>query len=213
MANFSDLTRKEQVLERLKASIGQWVDGPELANETVGGSEGLKRLRELKAEGWLIQMRPHPIKARAVYQYRLAEQMRITEDPEPIAPPPPRVSAPTPIRPPRDEQSSFFGAARSKEEKFVTWTLENAVTHEFTATLWVGKQRIVGSVVEDADKTRWFWGAKIPEYKPRGYSAPLRREHRYGGIVNLPGAEGKQAAQAAVEDQVRKLREEGLPRG
>ena len=31
MANYSDLTRREQVLARLQAAKGDWVDGPDLA--------------------------------------------------------------------------------------------------------------------------------------------------------------------------------------
>lgn len=69
MTNFSDLSRKAQVLQRLRQ--GDWVDGPDLANEEIGGSEGLKRLRELKADGHDIRMRPHPDKARSIFQYRL----------------------------------------------------------------------------------------------------------------------------------------------
>jgi hypothetical protein len=72
MANLSDKTRKEQVLARLQAHIGEWVDGPDLANEEVGGSEGLKRLRELRMEdGYEIEKRQHPDPTRSVWQYRL----------------------------------------------------------------------------------------------------------------------------------------------
>jgi hypothetical protein len=67
----SPMTRKTLVLEYLRVRKGQWVDGPELANERVGGSEGLKRLRELRQEGHSIEMRRHPDPRRAVHQYRL----------------------------------------------------------------------------------------------------------------------------------------------
>ena len=50
MANKSDLTRREQVLRYLQDHADEWVDGPELANAQVGGSEGLKRVRELRAD-------------------------------------------------------------------------------------------------------------------------------------------------------------------
>jgi hypothetical protein len=69
VANHSDLTRKEQVLHRLAG--GDWVDGPELANEQVGGSEGLRRLRELRTEGAVIEERKHPDSGRDIFQYRL----------------------------------------------------------------------------------------------------------------------------------------------
>lgn len=71
MANLSDLTRKEQVLRYLQDHLNAWVDGPELANEMVGGSEGLKRLRELRDDGHRIVMRPHPNKSRDIFQYKL----------------------------------------------------------------------------------------------------------------------------------------------
>lgn len=73
--NRSELSRKEQVRARLLEDPGAWVDGPELANERVGGSEGLKRLRELRsdlpAEGLTIESRKHPDADRDVWQYRI----------------------------------------------------------------------------------------------------------------------------------------------
>lgn len=63
--------RKMQVLEYLRIREGLWVDGPELANVEVGGSEGLKRLRELRADGWQIEERRHPNPDRDSWQYRL----------------------------------------------------------------------------------------------------------------------------------------------
>lgn len=65
------LTRKDQVLVYLLERRGHWVNGPDLANERVGGSEGLKRLRELRAEGHLIQDRRHRDFDRDIWQYRL----------------------------------------------------------------------------------------------------------------------------------------------
>lgn len=79
MSNLSDLTRKDQVLKVLRDNLGAWIDGTALANEEVGGSEGLKRLRELKNEGHLIQMRKHPTPGRDIYQYRLVEQTAIVQ--------------------------------------------------------------------------------------------------------------------------------------
>lgn len=64
------MTRQQEVLERLEA--GGWIDGPDLANAEVGGSEGLKRLRELRAEGRPIERRRHPDPRRDIWQYRLA---------------------------------------------------------------------------------------------------------------------------------------------
>lgn len=69
------ITKKQQVFSYLHERLDEWVDGTELANMTTGGTEGLRRLREKRAElalrGWAIQMRRHPIRARATRQYRL----------------------------------------------------------------------------------------------------------------------------------------------
>lgn len=64
-------TRKSAVLDLLR-STDTWVDGSEIASPAVGGSEGLRRLRELReADGWPIEHRAHPDSATA-WQYRLA---------------------------------------------------------------------------------------------------------------------------------------------
>ena len=47
--------RKREVLARLMAADGKWVGGPELANRRCGGSEGLRRLRELRELGYVIE--------------------------------------------------------------------------------------------------------------------------------------------------------------
>lgn len=91
MANLSSATRKEQVFGYLKVRINAWVDGPELANESVGGSEGLKRLRELRqdlrAEGrYDIEMRGHPDPRRDIFQYRLVERSPVGSTYTPPAP-------------------------------------------------------------------------------------------------------------------------------
>lgn len=52
----------------------QWVNGPEISNEVVGGSEGLRRLRELIEDGHPIESRRHPQAERDIWQYRLAVQ-------------------------------------------------------------------------------------------------------------------------------------------
>jgi hypothetical protein len=71
VANRSALSRKEQVLAMLVRRRGEWVNGTELATAEVGGSEGLKRLRELRAEGYPIELRQHPDPNRDIFQYRL----------------------------------------------------------------------------------------------------------------------------------------------
>lgn len=62
-------TRKAAVLQLL-ADKGGWVDGHEITHHLVGGSEGLRRLRELRTEGHNIQRRPNPNSATS-WQYRI----------------------------------------------------------------------------------------------------------------------------------------------
>lgn len=65
-------TRKAAVLVALREARGGWVDGSSIATAEVGGSEGLRRLRELReADGWPIERRPSPSSATS-WQYRLA---------------------------------------------------------------------------------------------------------------------------------------------
>jgi len=72
------VTRKEKVLRVLQAHPGQWVNGTDLATAEVGGSEGLKRLRELRADGYHIEKRKHPDPRRAIYQYRIVPKLEQT---------------------------------------------------------------------------------------------------------------------------------------
>lgn len=60
-----------RVLEVLTSHANEWVNGPALCHPDVGGSEGLRRLRELRADGYIIEMRHHPDPRRKVRQYRL----------------------------------------------------------------------------------------------------------------------------------------------
>lgn len=77
MVNLSTKTRKELVLDRLRAANGEWVSTAELSSKEVGGSEGIRRLRELRADGHNIERRPSPDKATSQWQYRLVENEAI----------------------------------------------------------------------------------------------------------------------------------------
>lgn len=70
MANLSTETRKQQVLKYLQAHKDEWVDGPVLADEKIGGSEGLRRRRELQDEGHSFEVRKHPDPNRDIWQYK-----------------------------------------------------------------------------------------------------------------------------------------------
>jgi hypothetical protein len=48
-------TRRWQVLVYLRARLGSWVPSHEMCTVEVGGSEGLRRLRELRTAGWPIE--------------------------------------------------------------------------------------------------------------------------------------------------------------
>jgi hypothetical protein len=64
-------TRLGQVANLLVNNVGVWIDGHRLATVEIGGSEGLKRLRELRDDyGWHIENRPVP---NSTDQYRLVE--------------------------------------------------------------------------------------------------------------------------------------------
>ncbi len=86
MANLSSLTRKEQVLATLQRA-DDWVDGTVLATAEVGGSEGLKRLRELRADGYTIAKRKHPDPERNIFQYRLVALPGWRQPAPDVAPP------------------------------------------------------------------------------------------------------------------------------
>lgn len=78
MANLSDLSRKEQILRFLLKNKNEWVDGTRLTTAEVGGSEGLRRLRELRSDGYLIEQRRHPDPGRDIWQYRLIEKAEVS---------------------------------------------------------------------------------------------------------------------------------------
>lgn len=61
------MTRKQRVYDALKSR--KWTPGYELTHPSVGGTEGLRRLRELREEGFDIKKRP--MAGSAAYEYRL----------------------------------------------------------------------------------------------------------------------------------------------
>ncbi len=53
-------TRRENVRKLLinpPAGSDGWISGVTLCDPAIGGSEGLRRVRELRAEGWTIEKR------------------------------------------------------------------------------------------------------------------------------------------------------------
>lgn len=53
-------TRRGRVLACLSRHKNEHVPGPLLCRPDIGGSEGLRRLRELRKEGHVIKKRPSP---------------------------------------------------------------------------------------------------------------------------------------------------------
>jgi len=218
MANLSDLTRKEQVLALLRENVNQWVDGPDLANEEVGGSEGLRRLRDLKAEGYLIQERPHPDRTRAVHQYRLVQQAGLYGDSDRPSLPPAEHGRSMPPGS-YEQQRQFAGAPpkKPKEDKR-DWQLESAIRSEYRCEFWIRnpKQRIIGTIALDFDRSRWFWSVKQPKYHGKyGETRPERTlgsgivpvAYAAGGDPDLARRTAREEAKRAVESKVRELKE------
>lgn len=79
--NRSERTRRQQVQDYLVARAGQWVDGPEIATEEVGGSEGHRRFRELRDAGLPVEERRHPDPKRDIWQYRWVIPVRVSPVP------------------------------------------------------------------------------------------------------------------------------------
>jgi hypothetical protein len=70
MAAVARKTRKEKVIAALKG--GRWTPGYELTKPSVGGTEGLRRLREARADGYVFGMR-HMADGTG-YEYRLIKK-------------------------------------------------------------------------------------------------------------------------------------------
>lgn len=66
------MTRKDKVLDVLRTAGGGWVPGYVIASAMHGGSEGLRRLRELREDGYSIERRA--MKGSEAFEYRLIEQ-------------------------------------------------------------------------------------------------------------------------------------------
>lgn len=63
------LDRRIRVAELFVDRQGRWVSGVEIATPEIGGSEGLRRVRELRSEGWPIEKRSK--RGSEAYEYRL----------------------------------------------------------------------------------------------------------------------------------------------
>lgn len=62
-----------RVLALLRANANAWVRGSRIASPEVGGSEGLRRVRELRAKGWYIEQRRRGDSTEREYRLVLTE--------------------------------------------------------------------------------------------------------------------------------------------
>jgi hypothetical protein len=69
------MTREEAVLKVLQDNAPLWTPGYDLAHPAVGGSEGLKRLRDLKQKGYAYELRK--MEGSSAYEYRLKPPVRV----------------------------------------------------------------------------------------------------------------------------------------
>jgi len=74
-ATMQKTSRKEKVLTLLKKHRGTWIPGYKFVNAKVGGTDGLRRLRELREDGKPIEMRRDPDNP-GIFQYRLPRSRR-----------------------------------------------------------------------------------------------------------------------------------------
>jgi hypothetical protein len=170
--NLSDNTRRGQVYLYLLTHVDQWIDGPELANEEVGGSEGLKRLRELRAEGerlrtYRVESRLHPDKTRDIWQYRL---VRIA----PSAKHPPEGSANRP--PGRGQASSFPTQVRP---------LSQALTRDADGNITYTPPPVIGQLETPVE---------APPQPPERRFDSLPKRLMFGEAVLCPRCKGKTKA-------------------
>lgn len=89
MTNLSSLTRREQVLEALRAAKEHgngWVSTVDISNAQTGGSAGTSRIRELRGLGYVIETRAHPDPDISQYQYRLVDEPDPEERVDPLKP-------------------------------------------------------------------------------------------------------------------------------
>lgn len=73
---WTEMSRKERVFELLAGAVGNdeggWVDTMDVCHPDVGGSEGMRRLRELRNDGNSIEKRKK--KGSSQWQYRLIDE-------------------------------------------------------------------------------------------------------------------------------------------
>lgn len=196
MANLSSRTRKQQVLDYLKAHPGQWVDGPNIANENVGGSEGQRRVRELRSDGHIIETRKHPNPERDIWQYRLVEAPAVSPLKETYA---------------RSDHRGPVGNSRHlsravERSTFQQWFPFNHAFGPWYRTTFDWRGESVDAVVQpDMGGEGWYWSVRFPPRKPRkavdARGRPTRElpEYKRGG--RAPDLENaKIAAMTAAMD-------------
>lgn len=185
----SRVTRKDLVLGLLREHLDDWVNGPEICSPAVGGSEGLRRVRELREDGFPIVMRRHPDRRRAVRQYKLRND--------------------SPLKVVNIDHARNIwvqGYYRTKEAEvgFERWV---AFNHSFgpwyrlqderngmSRDLSSGGRNVSVVVMPDMSKVRWYWTVKFFAYNPknsRGKNQPLPEATLHGIELTLELAQEK----------------------
>lgn len=113
-----ELTARERVLALLCSNVGVWVPAHVITNPEIGGSEGLRRLRELRDRGYRIQQRKHDNGTERDYLLESATPDAV-QAPEPPKPKPTK----TQILATLDELRALYVNAGTQPSEVVNTTL------------------------------------------------------------------------------------------
>lgn len=156
----SRVTRKDLVLGLLREHLDDWVNGPEICAPSIGGSEGLRRVRELREDGFPIVMRRHPDHRRAVRQYMLRNNTPLKT-----------VS----IDHARNVYVQGYHRAPVAKMGFERWVPLPLVPgfrlqderHGMSKELSSGGHQVDVLVMPDMGKTKWYWSVKFYAFRPK----------------------------------------------
>lgn len=178
-------TRRELVHRLLKSRAGEWINAPEIASPEVGGSEGLRRLRELRADGIPVEMRLHPKQGRRVRQYRI-----------PAQPLPSKVVPITFVRahyrqkPGEEEPMPENLSWAPFNPAFGPWYRLQSSYRGTSAPLSSQGRLVEVVVIPDFDKKRFYWKVHFHALKPKSsYKKPLPEKILTGMAETLPQAQ------------------------
>lgn len=203
------ITRRERVLRYLQQHPGVWINAPMLASPDVGGSEGLRRIRELRQDGVPIEMRRHPDRRRAVRQYRLKAEG--VDNVIPL-----RAVTGVWVRGHYRERAPQNSEVTSMADRDFIWEPFNhsygpwyrlrGERHGVSVNLSSGGHPVEVVVIPDMNKSSWFWSVTFAKYTPRS-----RRATPDPKKVAL--AEKKVTGRAETREEAQQRAMEALQRG